>query len=52
MNRRYKTLTSNFLKGKLKNSSVILDVWGVLDFGLDNPIEITTLGDMFLKKNI
>ena len=51
-NRRYKTLTSNFLKGKLKNSSVILDAWGVLDFGLDNQIEITTLGDMFLKKNI
>ena len=51
-NRRYKTLTSNFLKGKLNNSSVILDVWGVLDFGLDSPIEITTLGDMFLKKDI
>ncbi len=51
-NRRYKTLTSNFLKGKLNNSSFILDVWGVLDFGLDSPIEITTLGDMFLKKDI
>ncbi len=51
-NRRYKTLTSNFLKGKLNNSSVIFDVWGVLDFGLDSPIEITTLGDMFLKKDI
>ena len=30
-------------------SSAIFDAWGVLDLGPDHSIEITTLGDMFLK---
>ena len=49
-NKRYKNLTSMFLQTKLNKSSAIFDAWGVLDLGPDNSIEITTLGDMFLKK--
>ena len=48
-NKRYKNLTSMFLQTKLNKSSAIFDAWGVLDLGPDNSIEITTLGDMFLK---
>ena len=48
-NRRYKTLTSKYLESKLSKSSIILDIWGVLDLGSENSIQITTLGNMFLK---
>ena len=48
-NKRYKNMTSTFLQSKLNKSSAIFDAWGVLDLGPDNSIEITTLGDMFLK---
>ena len=50
-NRRYKTLTSKYLASKLKKSSFILDVWGVLDLGLENSLKISTLGDIFLQSN-
>ena len=47
-NRRYKTLTNKYLESKLSKSSIILDIWGVLDLGSENSIQITTLGNMFL----
>ncbi len=50
-NNRYKKYSSLYLKNFLNKNCLIFDLWGILDLGNEDDFKITTLGDMFYKKD-